>query len=67
MPKYGIFPGLYFPVFSPNTGKYGPEKTPYLNTFQAVEIRLSLKLLGIIEIAKTENDGAFLEHMLHKK
>ena len=28
--------GLYFPVFSPNTGKYGPEKTPYLHTFHAV-------------------------------
>ena len=26
----------YFPVFSPNTGKYGPEKTPYLDTFHAV-------------------------------
>ena len=24
-----------FPVFSPNTGKYGPEKTPYLDTFHA--------------------------------
>ena len=23
-------------VFSPNTGKYGPEKTPYLDTFLAV-------------------------------
>ena len=22
----------YFPVFSPNTGKYGPEITPYLDT-----------------------------------
>ena len=34
--KYGVFSGLYFPVFSPNTGKYGPEKTPYLDTFHAV-------------------------------
>ena len=25
-----------FPVFSRNTGKYGPEKTPYLDTFHAV-------------------------------
>ena len=25
-----------FPVFSPNTGKYGLEKTPYLDTFHAV-------------------------------
>ena len=28
--------GSYFPVFSPNTRKYGPEKTPYLDTFHAV-------------------------------
>ena len=43
--KYGVFSGPYFPVFGlntkiysvfiPNTGKYGPEKTPY-NTFHAV-------------------------------
>ena len=26
--KYGVFSGL----FSPNTGKYGPEKIPYLDT-----------------------------------
>ena len=30
VPKYGVFSGL-------NTGKYGPEKTPYLETF--VEVR----------------------------
>ena len=34
--KYGAISGPYFPVFSPNTGKYGPEKTPYLDTFHAV-------------------------------
>ena len=49
--KYGVFFYPYFPafglntdtkylsVFSPNTGKYGPEKTPYLDTFHAVSIR----------------------------
>ena len=26
--------------FSPNTGKHGLEKTPYLDTFHAVKIRL---------------------------
>ena len=26
----------YLSVFSLNTGKYGPEKTPYLDTFHAV-------------------------------
>ena len=34
--KCGVFSGLYFPVFSPNTGKYGPGKTPHLDTFHAV-------------------------------
>ena len=46
MYKYGVISGPYFPtfglnnsylsVFSPNAGKYGPETTPYLDTFQAV-------------------------------
>ena len=31
-----IFSGPYFPVFSPKTGKYGREETPYLDTFHAV-------------------------------
>ena len=43
--KYGVFSGWYFPVFglnkeiyevnsviNPNGEKYGPEKTPYLDT-----------------------------------
>ena len=34
--KYGFFSGPYYLVFSPNTGKYAPENTPYLNTFHAV-------------------------------
>ena len=35
--KYGVFSGPYFSVFSPNTEKRGPEKTPYLETFHAVK------------------------------
>ena len=34
--KYGVFSGPYFPVLSLNGGKYGPEKTPYLDTFHAI-------------------------------
>ena len=34
--KYGVISGPYFPVLSLNTGKYGPEITPYLDTFHAV-------------------------------
>ena len=29
----------YFSVFSPNAGKYGPEKTPFFDTFHAVRIK----------------------------
>ena len=52
MSEYGVFSGPYFPafglntdrdgnteyfsVFSPNVGKYGPEKTPYLDTLHVV-------------------------------
>ena len=36
MSKYGVISGPYFPVFSPKTGKYGPEITPYLDTFHGV-------------------------------
>ena len=34
--KYGVFSAPYFPAFGLNTGKYGPEKTPYLDTFHTV-------------------------------
>ena len=35
------FSSPYFPVFSPNTGKYGPEKTPYLDILYAVQMSQS--------------------------
>ena len=48
MSKYGVSLDPYFPtfgmntpylsLFSPNAGKYGPEKTPYLETFHAVRV-----------------------------
>ena len=38
MSKYGVFSGPYFPVFSLNTGRYGSEINPYLETFQAVRV-----------------------------
>ena len=37
--KYGVFSGLYFPVFGLNTVKYGPEKYPYLDTFHAAQYK----------------------------
>ena len=60
VPKYGVFSGPYFPsfglntsylsVFSPNAGKYGPEKTPYLDTFYAVkDITNNVNLLNNVK------------------
>ena len=56
--KYGVFCGPYFSafglnkdryfylsVFSPNAGKYGPQKTPYLDIFHTVKHQFMLKLL----------------------
>ena len=44
------FPGPYFPVFGLNTGKYGPKKAPYLNTFHAVILsKRSMKHLILSE------------------
>ena len=34
--KFGVISGPYFPVFGLNTGKSGPEITPYMDTFHAV-------------------------------
>ena len=45
MSKYGVFSCPYFPVFSTNTGKYGPEKTPYLDTFHTVSILVGILLI----------------------
>ena len=38
MSEYGLFSGPYFPAFSPNTGKHGQDKFPYLDTFHAVSL-----------------------------
>ena len=32
---------FFWPVFSPDTGKYGPEKTPYLDTFAVVYLSVT--------------------------
>ena len=47
--KYGAFSGPYFPVFGQNTGKYGQKKTPYFDTFHAVN-RKSLVNTALIKI-----------------
>ena len=56
MSKYAVFSGPYFPAFGlnteylseliPNARKYGPEKTPYLDTFHAV-MKKELSVMGL--------------------
>ena len=49
-------------VFSPNTGKYGPKITPYLDTFHAVIVSLTtLKLVGSsIQAVTISKAGAYV-------
>ena len=46
-PNTGVFSGPYFPVFSPNTGKYGPEKTPYLHFSRNVTRKIDITFLYV--------------------
>ena len=52
MSKYEVFSGPYFPALIPNTEKYGPGKTPYLDTFHAVGSILNdlMAQYGLIQI-----------------
>ena len=54
--KYGVFSGLYFYVFSPNTEKYGPEKMPYLDTFHTVNCSGTMSHLGRISHISTHKN-----------
>ena len=49
MSRYAVNSGPYFPVLELNTGKYGPEITPYLDIFHAV---LRTKKIFLIEIKR---------------
>ena len=49
--KYGVFSGPSFPVSGLNAEKYGPEKTPYLDSFHAVrDVSRSLHLVGAVAV-----------------
>ena len=61
MSKYGVFSGSHFSVFGRNTGKYGPEKTPYLDSFHAL-LEFSLKFNFILLAVKA---AKILEHFIN--
>ena len=58
MSKYRVFSGPHFLVFRLNTRKYGPENTPYLDTFHALKsykyrLIVSTNDVGEIEIGNS--------------
>ena len=52
MSKYGVFSGPYFP----NSGKYGPENTTYLDTFHAVTPKFTAPLNNQYSALKEERN-----------
>ena len=63
MSKYRVISGPYLPVFSPNRGRYGPEITPYLDTFHLVHIAAYIQsieiILEVIEVVNILSNFAF--------
>ena len=60
-PNTEFFSGPYFPAFTPNTWKYGPEKTPYLDTFHTVFFATkSISMLHLLRLRKWMLDVAHL-------
>ena len=58
--KYRVFSGSFFPVFSPNTGKYGPGKTPYLDSSYS----LVQKQFSIAALKDSKTFEKFLDKLL---
>ena len=57
MTKYGVFSGSYFPVFGLNTGKRGPKKILYLDTFHAVNVKCGAVMRRQKNLRFTTFDG----------
>ena len=64
MSKYGVISSPDFPVFKLNTRKYGPEVTPYLDTFHAVRISETGNSIGSLENKSSEEDFMVMQYSL---
>ena len=67
MSKYRVYSGLYVAVFELNTGKYGPNKTPYLDTFHAMHLFIQIEqaIENNIDIAIIRDLEHFYSHDHH--
>ena len=65
----------YLFVFSPNTRKYVPAKTPYLDTFHAVQTKITIfqylekkcRLFNMVHVTKTPYTLKFRTQYLFKQ
>ena len=57
--KYEVLSSPYFPAFGLNTGKYGPENTPYLDTFHTVLSFFKFKFAKNLEKKKKAKSRYF--------
>ena len=64
MSKYGVISSPYFPVFKLNTRKYGPEVTPYLDTFHVVRISETGNSIASLENKSSEEDFMIMQYSL---
>ena len=64
MSKYGVISSPYFPVFKLNTRKYGPEVTPYLDTFHVVRISETGHSIANLENKSSEEDFMIMQYSL---
>ena len=68
--KYGVVSGLYFSVFGLNTGKYGPEITPYLDTFRALpllEIFIFCAVIFVVMKIKSCPENLVLQLIIRRR
>ena len=65
MSKNWVISGPYFPVFSQNTGKYGSEITPYLDTFHAVLRPNNVQYLLLV--VQPEKEESFIQKLFFEK
>ena len=62
--KYRFFSGPYFPVFSPNTRKYGPEKNSVFGRFSRSEdVRKTVWFLVFFGVFSRAIKLLFLKHI----
>ena len=65
--KYRVFSGPHFLVFRLNIRKYGPENTPYLDTFHALKSYKYHLIVRANDVGEIEIGNSVIENSNHGK